>query len=312
MKIAFVFPGQGSQSLGMLDAYGDLPGVNLVIEEASDILGQDVARLVREGPVSELNSTINTQPVMVTVGVAAYRAWIDAGGPEPVIAAGHSLGEYSALVASGVITLRDCLPLVRLRAQAMQAAVPIGEGAMAALLGLSDDAVIFACKQAAQAEVVEAVNFNAPGQVVIAGHAKAVTRAIECAKAAGAKRAVVLPVSAPFHSSLMRPAADALRKALSQVEFQRPKFPVVHNIDGRSRGTVEEIKEALVRQADHPVMWVKCVERITDEGVKLVFECGPGKVLAPLCKRISSGLEGIALTDGKSIETSLSRLSEAA
>jgi [acyl-carrier-protein] S-malonyltransferase len=311
-KIAFVFPGQGSQSIGMLDAYGDLPSVKGVIEEASDVLCQDIARLVREGPAGELNSTINTQPVMVTVGIAAYRAWIELGGPEPVIAAGHSLGEYSALVASGALTLSDCLPLVRLRAQAMQAAVPIGEGAMAALLGLTDDGVRIACESAAQGEVVEAVNFNAPGQVVIAGHAKAVARAIEGAKAAGAKRAVVLPVSAPFHSSLMAPAAERLREALEAVTISQPRFPVVHNVDGCERTSAEDIKSALVRQADHPVRWVECISRIAAEGVQLIFECGPGKVLAPLCRRISPGVEGVALADRSAIQSAVTRIMESA
>lgn len=309
-KFAFVFPGQGSQSIGMLDAYGDLPAVRSVVEEASDILKQDIGKLVREGPASELNSTVNTQPVMVTVGVAVYRAWIESGGAQPSMAAGHSLGEYSALVAAGALTLRDCLPLVRLRAQAMQAAVPIGEGAMAALLGLEDDNVRAACLDAAQGEVVEAVNFNAPGQVVIAGHAAAVARAIESAKAAGAKRAVTLPVSAPFHSSLMRPAAERLREALETVSVRSPIFPVVNNVDGGVRSSAQDIKDILVRQADHPVKWVDCIQRITAEGVELVYECGPGKVLAPLCRRISPGLEGVALIDRGAIEAALAKFKE--
>ena len=302
MKFAFLFPGQGSQSVGMLAAYGDIPSVRQVVNEASDILGQDIGRLIAEGPASELNRTVNTQPVMVTVGYAAYCGWLELGGTSPTIAAGHSLGEYTALVAAGVLSLADCLPLVRLRAQAMQDAVPVGQGAMAAILGMEDDGVRKACAEASQGQVVEAVNFNAPGQVVIAGHSDAVARAIEHAKANGAKRAVVLPVSAPFHSSLMAPAAEKLRIALDKVSLSAPHFPVVHNVDGRLRSNPTEIKAALVSQADHPVLWSDCIKTIAAFGVLHALECGPGKVLAPLCKRISSGLEGVALTDKAALE----------
>jgi [acyl-carrier-protein] S-malonyltransferase len=305
MKFAFVFPGQGSQSIGMLDAYGSIEAVNQVISEASDVLGQDIAKLISAGPAAELNSTVNTQPVMVAVGYAVYKAWLELGGEQPVIAAGHSLGEYTALVASGVLSLADCLPLVRLRAQAMQAAVPIGQGAMAALLGLDDAAVRVACAESADGEVVEAVNFNAPGQVVIAGHSAAVTRAIERAKAAGAKRAVVLPVSAPFHSSLMAPAAQKLREALDGIRLKAPQFPVVHNVDGKMRHSEADIKAALVAQADHPVLWADCIRSIFGTGVTHAFECGPGKVLAPLCRRIAPGLDGAALLDRASIDQAL-------
>ncbi len=302
MKCAFLFPGQGSQSVGMLAAYGDIPSVHRVVAEASEILGQDIGRLISDGPASELNSTVNTQPVMVTVGYAAYRAWLELGGAPPAIAAGHSLGEYTALVAAGALTLADCLPLVRLRAQAMQDAVPQGEGAMAALLGIEDENARAACKEASQGQVVEAVNFNSPGQVVIAGHSTAVARAIELAKARGAKRAVLLPVSAPFHSSLMAPAAEKLRTALEKVQFKSTDFPVIHNYDGKVRGNPAEIKAALVSQADHPVLWSQCIMAISNYGAVRAFECGPGKVLAPLCRRISPGLEGIALTDKNAIE----------
>lgn len=302
MKFAFLFPGQGSQSVGMLAAYGDIPSVRNVVAEASAILGQDIGRLISEGPASELNSTVNTQPVMVTVGYAAYRAWLELGGAPPTIAAGHSLGEYTALVASGALSLADCLPLVRLRAQAMQEAVPMGEGAMAALLGMDDDSVRLACAEASQGQIVEAVNFNSPGQVVIAGHSAAVARAIEGAKARGAKRAVLLPVSAPFHSSLMAPAAEKLRIALDKVQIVSPNFPVIHNYDGKLRGNASDIKAALVLQADHPVLWSQCIVAICNYGALRAFECGPGKVLAPLCRRISPGLDGIALTDKSAIE----------
>jgi len=305
MKFAFVFPGQGSQSVGMLDAYGSIDAVRQVVSEASEILGQDIAKLVSEGPAADLNSTVNTQPVMVTVGYAVYKAWLELGGEMPAIAAGHSLGEYTALVASGALSLADCLPLVRLRAQAMQAAVPVGQGAMAALLGMDDAGVQAACAQSANGEVVEAVNFNAPGQVVIAGHAAAVTRAIERAKAGGAKRAVVLPVSAPFHSSLMAPAARKLREALERIELNVPVFPVVHNVDGKTRKNQDEMKAALVAQADHPVLWTDCIRSITGAGVMKAFECGPGKVLAPLCRRIAPELDGVALFDRASIVQAL-------
>jgi [acyl-carrier-protein] S-malonyltransferase len=303
MKFAMVFPGQGSQSVGMLAGYGDVPVIRETLAEASEILKQDVGRLIAEGPAEELNRTVNTQPVMVTAGICAWRLWRDVGGAEPSLMAGHSLGEYTALVAAGAISFSDCLPLVRLRARAMQEAVPQGQGAMAAILGLDDDAVRAVCAEAAGGEICEAVNFNAPSQVVIAGHAEAVKRAMEAAKARGAKRALPLPVSAPFHSSLMAPAAARLREALSKISLRAPRIPVVHNVDVRTHGDPREIRDALVSQADHPVRWVECVKDMATRGVTHVFECGPGKVLAPLTKRIADGLQGLALTDRASLES---------
>jgi [acyl-carrier-protein] S-malonyltransferase len=303
MKFAMVFPGQGSQSVGMLAGYGDFRSIRETLAEASDILKQDVGRLMAEGPAEELNSTVNTQPVMVTAGVCAWRAWRELGGAEPALLAGHSLGEYTALVAAGAISFADCLPLVRLRARAMQEAVPQGKGAMAAILGLEDDEVRAACAEAADGEICEAVNFNAPSQVVIAGHAGAVKRAMEAAKARGAKRALPLPVSAPFHSSLMGPAAARLREALSGIAVNPPRFPVIHNVDARSHAEPEAIRTALVSQADHPVLWVECVKAMAAQGIVAIFECGPGKVLAPLTKRIAEGLQSLALADRAGLES---------
>jgi len=304
-KLAMVFPGQGSQAVGMMNGYGDLASVKTAIAEASEVLKQDVGKLMAEGPAEELNRTVNTQPVMVTAAYAAYQAWKELGGIEPRLVAGHSLGEYTALVVAGVMTFADCLPLVRLRARAMQEAVPQGTGAMAAILGLDEDAVRGACADAAQGEVVEAVNFNAPGQVVIAGHAAAVRRAMEACKARGAKRAVALPVSAPFHSSLMAPAAGRLREALAMLRFNAPRIPVVHNFDVKSHGDGQAIKDALVGQADHPVRWVECIQAMAEQGVTHLLECGPGKVLAPLAKRISGDLQGLALADRAGIDQAL-------
>ena len=298
-----VFPGQGSQSIGMLAGYGDVPVIRETLAEASDILKQDVARLIAEGPAEELNSTVNTQPVMVTAGICAWRLWRELGGAEPSLVAGHSLGEYTSLVVAGAISFADCLPLVRLRARAMQEAVPLGQGAMAAILGLEDEAVRGVCAEAAAGEVCEAVNYNAPLQVVIAGHAGAVKRAMETAKARGAKRAVALPVSAPFHSSLMAPAAARLGQALSGIRVNAPRIPVIHNVDARSHSNPAEIRSALVTQADHPVRWVECVKEMAARGVTHVFECGPGKVLAPLTQRIADGLHGLALADRAGLES---------
>jgi [acyl-carrier-protein] S-malonyltransferase len=300
-----VFPGQGSQSVGMLAGYGDLPVIRQTLAEASDALQQDVAKLIAEGPAEELNSTVNTQPVMVTAGICAWRAWRELGGAEPDLLAGHSLGEYTALVVAGAISFADCLPLVRLRGRAMQEAVPAGRGAMAAILGLDDAGVRDACAEAAQGEVAEAVNFNGPGQVVIAGHAGAVQRAIEAAKTRGAKRAVALPVSAPFHSSLMAPAAARLREALDGIAIKSPRIPVIHNVDAKSHADAKAIKNALVTQADHAVLWVECVKEMAARGATHVFECGPGKVLAPLVRRIADGLQGVALADRQGLELGL-------
>jgi [acyl-carrier-protein] S-malonyltransferase len=308
MKLAMVFPGQGSQSVGMLNAYGDLPVIRETLGQASEVLNQDVAKLIADGPAEELNRTVNTQPVMVAAGYCVYRAWRELGGAEPALVAGHSLGEYTALIVAGVFSFADCLPLVRLRGEAMQEAVPQGQGAMAAILGLDDDAVRAACGESAQGECVEAVNFNAPGQVVIAGHASAVKRAVEAAKARGAKRAVLLAVSAPFHSSLMASAAARLRDALARVTFRAPRVPVIHNVDAASRVDPDAIKEALVQQADHPVRWVECIRELAAHSVTHVFECGPGKVLAPLSKRIVPAVEGLALADRASLEQGLAWL----
>jgi [acyl-carrier-protein] S-malonyltransferase len=308
MKFGMVFPGQGAQSVGMLAGYGDAPEVREVLTTASEVLKQDVAKLIAEGPAEDLSRTVNTQPVMLTAGYAAYRLWRGLGGPEPVVVAGHSLGEYTALVAAGALAFEDALPLVRLRAQAMQEAVPQGEGAMAAILGLDEDAVRLACAESAQGQVVEAVNFNAPGQIVIAGHAGAVERAVAAAKARGAKRAVPLPVSAPFHSSLLAPAAARLKERLASIEVRPPRIPVVNNVDAQVYGEPERIKDALVRQADHPVRWVECVRAIARQGVTHVAECGPGRILAPLVRRIAEDAQGYALVDRESMEQTLAEL----
>ena len=311
MKLAFVFPGQGSQSVGMMQAYGDIAAVREVIEEASVALGQDLGKLMAEGPAESLSLTVNTQPVMLTAGYAAYRAWVSLGGAEPSLLAGHSLGEYTALVAAGVISFRDALPLVRFRAEAMQEAVPQGQGAMAAIMGLDEDAVRAACAESAQGEVVAAVNFNTPIQVVIAGHAAAVKRACEAAKAKGAKRALPLPVSAPFHSALMKPAAERLQQYMQSIAFNAPRIPVVNNVDVASYVDPAQIRDALVRQAYNPVRWVETIRAFSAQGITHVAECGPGKVLAGMTKRIDGSLESLALPDKAGIELGLSQLKEA-
>jgi [acyl-carrier-protein] S-malonyltransferase len=300
-KFAFVFPGQGSQSVGMLNAFSDNAVVQQTVQEASDALQFDIGKLIADGPKEALDLTTNTQPVMLTAGVALYRAWIAAGGKPPAIVAGHSLGEYSALVAAGVIPFKEAVPLVRFRAQAMQEAVPVGQGGMAAILGLSDDDVRAVCVEAAQGEIVEAVNFNAPSQVVIAGNKGAIERACEVAKAKGAKRALLLPVSAPFHSSLLKPASDHLREYIAQTTFSEPRLPVVNNVDVAVESEIGAIKDALVRQAASPVRWVETIQKIASEGVTHVVECGPGKVLAGLTKRINGDLVGEAIVDPTSI-----------
>lgn len=305
MKIAFVFPGQGSQSAGMLDAFADNAAVRDVLTRAGDALDQDIAGLIANGPADALNLTTNTQPVMLTAGAAIYAAWQAAGGRTPDVMAGHSLGEYTALVAAGVLSLEDGVRLVRIRADAMQSAVPVGAGGMAAILGLDDDAVRKACQEAAQGEVVEAVNFNAPAQVVIAGHKAAVERACAAAKAAGAKRALPLPVSAPFHSSLLLPAADVLAAALAETQLAEPKVPVINNVDVASPTDPAQIRDALVRQAWHPVRWVETVRAMKAQGVTHIVECGPGKVLAGLVKRIDGDLTALAITDPASLEAAL-------
>ena len=305
MAFAFVFPGQGSQSVGMMQPFGESGAVRAVFAEAAEVLGQDLWKLAAEGPAEALSATVNTQPLMLTAGYAVYRAWREAGGGEPSLVAGHSLGEYTALVAAGAIAFRDALPLVRFRAQAMQESVPVGEGAMAAILGLEDEAVRAACKEAAQGQVVEPVNFNAPSQVVIAGHRAAVERGIAAAKTQGAKRAMMLPVSAPFHSSLLKPAADKLASYLEKVQVTAPRIQVINNVDVASESEPARIKQSLARQACNPVRWVEVVRRIAAGGISHVVECGPGKVLAGLTRRIEGGLQSHAITDAQSLQQTL-------
>ncbi|RZF29505.1 [acyl-carrier-protein] S-malonyltransferase [Paraburkholderia sp. UYCP14C] len=305
MKFAFVFPGQGSQAVGMLNGFADHAIVRETVQEASDALNQDLGKLIAEGPAEDLNLTTNTQPVMLTAAYAIYRAWQQAGGPAPAIVAGHSLGEYTALVAAGALAFRDAVPLVRFRAQAMQTAVPVGEGGMAAILGLDDDTVHAVCVEASPAGVVEAVNFNAPAQVVIAGHKAAVEKACEVAKAKGAKRALPLPVSAPFHSSLLKPASDQLREYLASIDVRVPSIPVINNVDVAVVNEPAKIKDALVRQAAGAVRWVECVQAMAAQGVTHVIECGPGKVLAGLTKRIDGNLVGASVFDPASLEETL-------
>lgn len=304
---AFVFPGQGSQAVGMLDAWGDHPAVRDTLAEASEALGEDVAKLIQEGPKEALALTTNTQPVMLVAGVAAWRAWLAEGGAQPAVVAGHSLGEYSALVAAGVLTLAQAAPLVRFRAQAMQEAVPVGVGAMAAILGMESAKVIAGCAEvsagfaAGSGEVVEAVNFNDPVQTVIAGSKAAVEKACEVLKANGAKRALPLPVSAPFHSSLMKPAAEALKGRLADVELRAPAIPVLNNIDVAIESDPARIRDALVRQAAGPVRWVESVQALQARGVQAIVECGPGKVLSGMVKRIAPELGNGAIYDPASL-----------
>ena len=312
MKLAMVFPGQGSQSVGMLQAYAGLPAVDEVRRTVAEVLGEDFVRLLDQGPAEALGLTVNTQPAMVSAGYAAYRAWRALGGPEPVVVAGHSLGEYTALLAAGALEFRDCLPLVRYRAQAMQEAVPEGVGAMAAILGLEDDAVRAACAEVSQGEVVQAVNFNAPAQVVIAGHRDAVARCMQACMAKGARRALPLPVSAPFHSSLMRPAADRLRSYLADLRVAVPRLQLINNVDVGIETQPAAIKDALVRQAAAPVRWVETIRRMKELGVTHVVECGPGKVLAGMVKRIDAGLHSQALSDKAALEQALAALRAAA
>jgi [acyl-carrier-protein] S-malonyltransferase len=307
MKIAFVFPGQGSQSVGMLDSFSANATVAQVLAEASSALGQDVGALIHGGPAEQLSLTVNTQPVMLVAGFAVYRAWRAAGGCAPAVVAGHSLGEYTALAAAGAVALGDAVRLVRFRAQAMQDAVPVGQGGMAAILGLTDDQVRQACVESAQGEVVEAVNFNAPSQVVIAGHATAVARACEAAKRLGAKRALPLPVSAPFHSSLLRPASARLREFLASVRMETPSIPLLNNVDVACETEPARIVDALARQAAAPVRWVETIRKMADDGVTDVVECGPGRVLAGLTKRIAPDLGSFAVSDAASLDETLAR-----
>lgn len=310
MKIAFVFPGQGSQSVGMLDAWAGNATVSETIDQASAALGQDLAALIAGGPADELNLTTNTQPVMLASAVAMYRAWLAAGGPVPALVAGHSLGEYSALAAAQALALQDAVRVVRVRADAMQKAVPVGTGGMAAILGLDDDTVRGVCARAAQGEMVEAVNFNAPSQVVIAGHATAVGRACELAKAAGAKRALLLPVSAPFHSRLLEPAAAVLGQALAGIAMSAPRIELINNVDVASLTDAAAIKDALVRQAWHPVRWVETILAMKERGITHVIECGPGKVLSGLTRRIDKDLQSFNVSDPSSLEATLAAIKE--
>ncbi|WP_153099819.1 ACP S-malonyltransferase [Paraburkholderia hayleyella] len=308
MKFAFVFPGQGSQSVGMLNAFAGHAVVRETLQEASDVLNQDLGRLIAEGPAEDLNLTTNTQPVMLAAAYALYRAWQAAGGPAPALVAGHSLGEYTALVAAGALAFRDAIPLVRFRADAMQSAVAPGAGGMAAILGLDDDVVRAVCLEVSSAKdagIVEAVNFNAPAQVVIAGHTAAVERACELARAKGAKRALPLPVSAPFHSTLLKPASDKLRDYLAQIEVRSPAIALVNNIDVAMVSDPAAIRDALVRQAAGPVRWVESIQVMARQGVTHVIESGPGKVLSGLTKRIDGNLAGLSIVDPASLDDAL-------
>ena len=305
-KLAFVFPGQGSQSVGMLDSWADNDAVKAVMTEASQALGQDLNALAAQGPAEDLNLTTNTQPIMLAASYAMYQAYLAAGGKSPEVVAGHSLGEYTALSAAGALALSDAVRLVRVRADAMQSAVPVGQGGMAAILGLDDDTVLQVCQAASTDDsFVEAVNFNAPAQVVVAGHKEAIDRVCVLAKEAGAKRAIPLAVSAPFHSRLLEPAAQVLASALAEIELQRPAMPVINNVDVKTADAPEEIVDALVRQAWHPVRWVETIRKMKEEGVTHIVECGPGKVLSGLVKRIEPDLVMLNINDPASLEATL-------
>jgi [acyl-carrier-protein] S-malonyltransferase len=308
MKLAFVFPGQGSQALGMMQSFTDNQAVRDTFAEAAEALHQDLWQLAAEGPAAELNSTVNTQPLMLTAAYAMYRAWQQAGGLQPAMLAGHSLGEYTALVVAGVISFRDAVPLVRFRAQAMQEAVPLGTGAMAAVIGLDETLLRAACSEGAGGETVEPVNFNGPGQIVIAGHKTAVERAAAAAKAKGAKRAMLLPVSAPFHSSLLKPAAERLAEHLTAVQFNAPQIPVVNNVDVAVVNDKAHIKDALARQASNPVRWTEVIQFMARSNVTHVAECGPGKVLSGLTRRIEGTLKSLSISDATSLEQTLATL----
>lgn len=300
MKFAFLFPGQGSQAVGMMQGFGDLAVIRDTFNEASSVLGQDLWRMASEAN-EEINQTTNTQPIMLTAGVATWRAWQQAGGAQPAMMAGHSLGEYTALVAAGALDFADALPLVRYRAEVMQGAVAEGVGAMAAILGLDDNAVRAVCAEAAQGEVLEAVNFNSPGQVVIAGNKTAVERGMDVAKAKGAKRALILPVSVPSHCALMKPAAEKLQVYLENVDIHAPHVPVLHNADVVSYSDAAQIKNALVQQLYSPVRWVETIQAMSSNGIVMAAECGPGKVLAGLNKRIVADMVCLALTGSDAV-----------
>lgn len=306
MTLAFVFPGQGSQSVGMLaELAARYPVVKDTFSEASAVLKLDLWKVVSEGPEETLNQTHITQPAMLTAGVATWRIWQARGGTQPQVMAGHSLGEYSALVCAGALDFSEAVELVGLRGRYMQAAVPTGQGAMAAILGLDDAQVVAACQQAAQGDVVAAVNFNSPGQVVIAGQAAAVNRAMELCKAAGAKRALPLPVSVPSHCALMKPAAEQLAQRLQSINLRKPQIPVINNVDVATPDAADAIRDALVRQLYNPVRWVETVQRMVNEGVTQLIECGPGKVLVGLNKRISKDMTAHALLDAASVDSAL-------
>jgi [acyl-carrier-protein] S-malonyltransferase len=307
-KFAFVFPGQGSQSRGMMNGYADFSAVRDTFTEASDVLKQDMWQLVAEGSDADLNSTVNTQPIMLTAGVAVFRAWQSQNGAKAAIMAGHSLGEYTALVAAGALSFADALPLVRYRAQCMQTAVPEGVGGIAAILGLDDDVVRAVCAEGAQGEVLEAVNFNSTGQVVIAGNRSAVERGMELAKAKGAKRAIMLPMSVPSHCSLLKGAAEQLRAYLNSVTVQVPAIPVLHNADVAAYSDAAKIKDALVRQLYSPVRWVETVLEFGKQGITHNAECAPGKVLAGLNKRIDTNQQALTINDGAALKSALSIL----
>lgn len=308
-QFAIVFPGQGSQAVGMLAAIAEQsPIVEQTFAQASEVLGYDLWALVQQGPAEELNQTSRTQPALLTASVALWRAWQELGGARPAVMAGHSLGEYSALVCAGALEFTDAVKLVELRGQLMQQAVPAGVGAMSAIIGLENDAIIAACEQAAQGQVVSAVNFNSPGQVVIAGNKEAVERANALCKEAGAKRAMPLPVSVPSHCELMRPAAEQLAKALEQLTVNTPRIPVINNVDVKAAETAEEIKDALVRQLYSPVRWTETVEQMAAQGITTLVEMGPGKVLAGLVKRIDKKLAALSANEPESIESTLEQL----
>jgi [acyl-carrier-protein] S-malonyltransferase len=309
MKIAFVFPGQGSQSVGMMKSFAQLPGMRETFSEASDAIDLDLWSLVEEGPAEELSLTVNTQPIMLTAGVALHRAWEALGGTRPAIAAGHSLGEYSALVAGGALDFADTVSLVRYRAQAMQEAVPAGVGAMAAILGLDDEVVLASCREASTTnEIVEAANFNSPAQVVIAGNVAAVERAVEIAKGKGAKRAIMLAMSVTSHCSLMRPAAERMQERLKSVKIETPRIPVLHNADVSSAGSAEAIRDALIRQLCQPVRWVDIIRTMISAGTTHIVECGPGKVLAGLNKRIAPEIKTFSFGDEPAFKDALAAL----
>ena len=308
MKLAFVFPGQGSQTVGMLAGWVGNPAIDAAMQRASTALGQDLGALVEQGPAEELNLTVNTQPVMLACSVAMYDAWRQAGGRQPEIMAGHSLGEYSALTAAGTFSLEDAVRLVRIRASAMQDAVPVGTGGMAAILGLDDETVLAVCSEASTDTIVEAVNFNAPAQVVIAGHKDAVQRACDLAKEKGAKRALLLPVSAPFHSRLLEPAAAVLQQALGELTLNMPSAEIINNVDVAVATSTQVIADALVRQAWHPVRWVETIRAMKARGVTHVVECGPGKVLAGLIKRIEPELVTVSVNDQASLDAALAQI----